>query len=181
MTSADPEVATTTFTYLALESELKKLRDEMRNARDDNGVPEPIRDWNLAVLMELHNRLDVESVRQQERHLQLLLNSLQLEGIGGKLAILGGLKARVTEANSDAFNHVTPSGSDTTPITCGFVDPLYGSGSSPMGSTSGILLAQKKEVTQKLILLNRKPKLTPEEEREKKELIAELRKINGTE
>lgn len=187
--SADPEVATTTFTYFSLETEMQNIREMIKTTRENpslDGLSPEIRDWWLSCLMELHNTLDVESVRQQERHLQLLMNSLQLEAIGAKASILGGLKAHLTEASSDAYKAprpVSPPQATSEPaiaVQGGFVDPLYGSGPA-MGSASAILLAHKKELTQRLIVLNRKSRLTSDEEAEKKQLIEELRKINGTE
>ena len=186
--SADPEVATTTFTYFSLETEMEHLRQEMQQIREAptlQGVSPEIRDWWLSCLMEIHNAMDVESVRQQEKHLQLLMDSLQLDGIGAKASILGGLKAQITEVDSSRPpQSLSPPpqpqpDQPTVTVQGGFVDPLYGSGPA-MGSASAILLAHKKEVTQRLIVLNRKSRLTGEEEAEKKELIEELRKINGT-
>ena len=111
--------------------------------------------------------------------------SVQLDGIGAKASILGGLKAQITEVDSSRPpQSLSPPpqpqpDQPTVTVQGGFVDPLYGSGPA-MGSASAILLAHKKEVTQRLIVLNRKSRLTGEEEAEKKELIEELRKINGT-
>ena len=188
--SADPEVATTTFTYFSLETEMQHIREMIKTTRENpslEGLSPEIRDWWLSCLMELHNTLDVESVRQQEKHLQLLMNSLQLEAIGAKASILGGLKAHLTEASSDAYKAPRPvspppqaTSEPAIAVQGGFVDPLYGSGPA-MGSASAILLAHKKELTQRLIVLNRKSRLTSDEEAEKKQLIEELRKINGTE
>lgn len=175
----DAEVATSTFTHLAIETQIHELWKEISKARLDTSKLEAIKDWELVRLIEVHNKLDIESIRQQEKHLKLLLDSLHLEQIGAKVTITGGLKAHVTP--SFPKKSIKKKSASISSFT-GFVDPMYEateSLASIHNQTSEILLERKREINQTLILLARKKRLTSEEMELRNKLICELKELNN--
>lgn len=176
----DSEVATSTFTYIAVEDQIHNLWKEIADIRKgafDNG---PIKDWELLRLMEVHNQLDIESTRQRENHLKCLLNSLKLEEINGKAVITGGLKAHIQR--DDSFATIkTRSHSLQSLTNIGFVDPLYEATdaiSAITQNTSNILIERKRQITHTLIMLNHKQRLTKDEIELRENLMAELKSLN---
>ncbi|OHT05389.1 hypothetical protein TRFO_05989 [Tritrichomonas foetus] len=175
------DVATTTFTYLAVEDQIHTLWKEISAVREQYTESQPIKDWEILRLMEVHNQLDIESTRQQESHLKSLIDSLKLSEINAKGIITGGLKARIQPLEVPKKTFSVRSQSEQVISQMGFVDPLYGVNdeiSLITSQTSTILIDRKREITKTLILLNHKYKLTYEEEELKKNLLAELRSMN---
>ena len=178
------DVATTTFTYLAVEDQIRNVWRDIKATRENFSENGPIRDWEILRLMEVHNQLDIESIRQQEVHLKSLIESLKLDQIHAKGTITGGLKARITgdESFFPKATLKTRSQSDQSISTMGFVDPLYDTNQSITAiksQTSDILMDRKKEITRTLIILNHKQRLTREEEELKQSLLKELKTINS--
>lgn len=175
--SANQDVATTTFTYLAIEKEIRDAWSEIEAKRKDLRVVAPIRDWELYNLFEIHNKLDVESTLQQERHLKFLMESLNLQELNCDYYITGGLKAHVKDNSKPKTPLVREARS--VPYFDGFIDPAYSfSGNRPIPLTSEILIERKREINKQLIILSRKRRLTREETMLRKHLIEELKGIN---
>lgn len=177
----DSSIATSTFTYIAVEDQIHSLWKEMQQIRSSFSETGPIKDWELFRLMEVHNQLDIESTRQQELHLKSLIDSLRLSEINAKCTITGGLKAKVQYVDTPVFRTRSQSEQNIS-YSSGFVDPMYEVNdaiSAITKQTSQILIERKKEITQTLIILNHKPKLTKEEMELKESLMSELKSINA--
>ncbi|KAK8871127.1 hypothetical protein M9Y10_009040 [Tritrichomonas musculus] len=177
----DSSIATSTFTYIAVEDQIHSLWKEMQQIRSSYSETGPIKDWELFRLMEVHNQLDIESTRQQELHLKSLIESLKLSEIHAKPTITGGLKARIQYEERPVFKTRSQSDQNMS-YSSGFVDPMYEVNdaiSAITQQTSAILIERKREITQTLIILNHKPKLTKEEMELKESLLAELKSINA--
>lgn len=177
----DANIATSTFTYIAVEDQIHSLWKEMQQIRSSFSETGPIKEWELFRLMEVHNQLDIESTRQQELHLKSLIDSLKLYEIHAKCTITGGLKAKVQYVDAPVLRTRSQSEQNIS-YSSGFVDPMYEVNdaiSAITKQTSQILIERKKEITQTLIILNHKPKLTKEEMDLKESLMSELKSINA--
>lgn len=179
--SMDSSIATSTFTYIAVEDQIHSLWKEMQQIRESFAETGPIKDWELFRLMEVHNQLDIESTRQQELHLKSLIDSLNLAGVHAKCTITGGLKAKIQYEEAPVLKTRSQSEQNIS-YSSGFVDPMYEVNdaiSAITKQTSAILIERKREITQTLIILNHKPKLTREEMELKENLMNELKSINA--
>ncbi|OHT04281.1 hypothetical protein TRFO_28273 [Tritrichomonas foetus] len=188
----DPSVATSAFTELAIEDQIRNVWKEIesiRNMKCKTPHEKAIQDWQILRLMEVHNRLDIETTRQQENHLKQLMNMLKLDEIDAKVSA-AGIKAKIMPEMSNKNNSSTTETiftvrdkDDKAPIiTDGFVDPMYKFNdaiAAIASQSSSILIERKREINKNLIILNHKRHLTHEEMKTQKHLMAELRALNG--
>jgi hypothetical protein len=91
------------------EAELARIWGELSAVRSTTDTPEPLRALELVRLMELQNEMSVEAERQTEHYLADFVKSLQLEDIGGKPVILGGIHCQIVRQGR-AFRRSTTLG-----------------------------------------------------------------------
>ena len=81
----------------ALEKEIHKNWNRMRDVRNSPEYSSESRDIELFRLMELHNRLDIEVQRQHEIYMKQFIESLKLDEINAVSYLQGGVKCRVDQ------------------------------------------------------------------------------------
>jgi hypothetical protein len=77
------------------EAEVARIWGELSSVRFATDTPEPLRALELVRLMDVQNEMSVEVERQAEHYLADFVESLQLEEIGGKATILGGIHCEI--------------------------------------------------------------------------------------
>lgn len=156
---------------MATETQIKNLWGEITNCRLDQTMSVPIKIWELVRLMEVHNKLDIECQRQYESDLKSLVESLQMEQIGGNVAITGGTKCYVNNKSSLA--------STTRSKSCAIFAPHIDNTAQRVNQVNEqeleIIRKRKSEITLTLISLNKRKHLTPEQEQIKANLMDELK------
>ncbi|KAK8881788.1 hypothetical protein M9Y10_044424 [Tritrichomonas musculus] len=171
------DVATLFFTQLKVENEIQNIRQKIKTIRNDSSIPEPIRALELSRLFEVHNKLEIEFMRQQEDYLRKFLVSLKLDELDVKPLSEGTLKCHILK---QAGNRRVKGRSKSS----GFIDAF--SDQSKDYSTdreivfsSDILVQRKSEINFELRRLSFKESLTPEEKRRRQELVQMLHNISG--
>ena len=175
--------ATLYFTHLKVEEQIKKIESKITDIRFDSMIPNQIKTLEIMRLLEVHNTLEVESIRQQEEYMNCFLESLKLDEIGARPMTEGRLKC-----------HIAPNlAKKPKPraISYGFCDPysdkppeekqraLSATSSLSFLQGSGILIQRKTEINTELAMMSQKSKLTSDEEKHRKELADELRQITN--
>jgi hypothetical protein len=172
-TPRDP--ATLLFTHMSIESEIRQLWKQISDVRANPDLPDAAKSAAVVRLLHVSNRLEVESMRQQEDYMQAFLASLKLEEIGARPMIEGRLKCHLTQQFSRRLKQRA--------LSTGFVDSFSDKqGTIPSVAVlprppSGILLDRRKEIREELAKLARKAKLSEDDEIRRKALTAELRSI----
>lgn len=174
MNEEEKNYATLFFTHLQIENEIKELWKEIKAVRNDDSIPPPIKISILSRLFEVHNSLDIESIRQQEEYMEVFLNNLKLSEIGVRPLTEGRLKCHITEQIRKA-----PRRQRT--LSYGFSDPGVvlpeRRNTTIIPITSGILVQRKQDIEQELLSLRLKGKLTEEELAHQRSLVKELQQI----
>jgi hypothetical protein len=172
-TPRDP--ATLLFTHMAIETEIRQLWKQISEVRARPDLSDAAKSAAILRLLQVHNRLEVESMRQQEDYMQVFLASLKLDEIGARPMIEGRLKCHLTQ---QFCRKVKPRA-----VSHGFFDN-YSDKQGKIGPAaalprppSGILLDRRREIREELAKLARKEKLSEDEEGRRKALSAELRSI----
>jgi hypothetical protein len=169
MAETEPaNIATLWFTQLAILDELGDVRKQMVAVRADRSLTDSHRVTHLVRLFEVHNRLEVELIRQQEQYLKSHLESLKLADIGAKPMLEGKLKCHVTQTSSRFQKRA---------VSYGFFD--QGARDIPVmdSASSGILLDRRREIREELYALQEKVMKTAEDEEHIRRLQADLRAI----
>lgn len=176
MTENEEDYATLFFTHIQMENEIKELWNEMQRIRNDPNIPQIIKFSILSKLFEVHNALDIESVRQQEDYMQSFLRELNLQELDAKPMTEGRLKVHVTQQMKKRSN---PRSARS--MSFGFVDPGAQtdrkSSIIPTTRLSGILVDRKIEIEERLAFLNMKGTITKEESEERFRLRKELQDL----
>jgi hypothetical protein len=77
---------------------------ELSTVRGATDTPEPVRALELVRLMELQNQLHIEVQRQSEAYLAHFVKALNLDDIGGKAMLLGGIHCAI-ESKINLLRH----------------------------------------------------------------------------
>jgi hypothetical protein len=141
--------ATLLFAHIAIEAEIHKVWKEISEIRVNPDISDPRKSCPILRLREVHNRLEIESMRQQDDYLQQFLKSLKLDEIGARPMTGGKRKCHLTQQ----FWRPTPLVS------------------------SGILVARRKAIRDELTAIARKPQISAEGEERRHVLSAELRAL----
>jgi hypothetical protein len=129
-------------------------------------------------LLEVHSRLDIESVRRQQDYMQEILTSLKLEAIGARPTGKGKLKCHLAEqfSRKPRQRAVSQGFYDNYSDKPGWIAPTGSISRTP----SGIVLERPKAPRDELAMLTRKPQMSEHNEERRKVLAAELRAISDT-
>ncbi|KAH0792948.1 hypothetical protein GPJ56_003212 [Histomonas meleagridis] len=152
----------------------------MISIRKDSMIPNQIKTLEIMRLLEVHNTLEIESIRQQEEYMKCFLESLKLEEIGARPMTEGRLKCHIAPTLAKKLK--------PRAISYGFCDTysdkppeekqraLSATVSQSFMQSSGILVQRKVEINRELAMMSQKAKLTEDEEKHRKELADELAK-----
>ena len=152
---------------LALEEEIKKVWEDLARARDEVGVRDQLKAWQLVRLMEVHNQLDIEAQRQTEAYFRELVGNLRLEEIGGRPSILSGVKCKIS-GGKEQKNRANLKRHNTV----GVFSHL---GHSEQAEKEN--LERKQKIHSELMVLSRKESLSEEDLVYKSQLMDELRRL----
>ena len=175
MSEETKDYATLFFNHIQIENEIKEVWKEITRVRNDPSLSPIIKFSILSKLFEVHNSLDLESIREQEDYMASFLEELHLQELGVKPMTEGRLKCHIVTQ----MKRRTPART-TRSLSFGFFDPgIAPERRNTFATTrfSGILQDRKIEIEKRLQYLNIKGSLTPDEEKEKTELTNELVEI----
>jgi hypothetical protein len=167
--------ATLLFTHIAIEAEIRKVWKQMSEIQANPDISDPRKACAILRLIEVHNRLEIESMRQQEDYLQEFLKSLKLDEIGARPLTEGKLKCHLTQQ----FCRQNKPRS----VSQGFFDSFSDKSGRPTPPSlmprvsSGILVARRKAIRDELTAIARKPHISAEDEERRRVLSAELRAL----
>lgn len=170
------DVATLLFTHMMIEKEIHDVWKQIQAVKEDTSLSPGLKSIELVRLFEVHNRLEVESTRQQEEYMKQFLISLNLEEIGAKPTIEGRLKCHFQQQVSPR----TMSKSRT--MSYGFYDsfsdkPELAKHAQLPRKSSDLILQQRSEIRGELAVLMHKRELSKGEDQRRKELANQLRSI----
>jgi hypothetical protein len=173
MTSSD-NLATLFFNHIAIESELREVRNQMQQVSSDPSIPAPLKALSLVRLLEVYTALEVECSRQQEAYMQAFLTILKLDELGARPITDGPLKCHL---NQTVTRKQKPrSGSCIT-----FRDPAFELRERPgsCGDQESQILSQKRrDLRAELAQLNRKKPLTSADIARREIVQEELRQFD---
>ena len=170
------DVATLFFTQLKIEGEIQNIRQKIIVVRNDESLPDPIKNIELNRLFEVHNKLEIEFQRLQEDYLKKFVLSLNLDEMNVKPFSEGTLKYHFMQQNKSRFPKNRSKSS-------GFIDSFSDQNNSisdrDLTFSSDILCQRKSEINTELRTLSFKESLTPQEKRRREELVQMLHNISG--
>ncbi|OHT06740.1 hypothetical protein TRFO_05407 [Tritrichomonas foetus] len=173
------DIATLLFTHMKVENEIRNVWAEIKRVREDASLPEPIRNIELARLFEVHNELEIESIRQQENYMKNYLKSLNLDEMNVKPITEGKLKCHLIQQMPKRIKQRATS--------YGFFDsysdhpekkPTNSSSSSFIAHQSDIITQRRVEIKQELRRMSFRQQLTPEEATRREDLVRQLKAIS---
>lgn len=176
MTTAN-DVATLLFTHMHIENEIKDVWKQIRAVKDNTSMSPALKAIELVRLFEVHNRLEVESTRQQEDYMKEFLQSLKLDELGVRPTVEGRLKCHFTQKVAPR----TMTKSKT--LSFGFFDSfsdkpeLAKKAQQLQRKASDILVQQRVDIRDELAVLMHKRELSKGEDQRRKELANQLRTI----
>lgn len=174
--STDKDVATLLFTHMMIEKEIQDLWKQIQAVKNDTALSPALKAMDLVRLFEVHNRLEVESTRQQEDYMKEFLQSLKLEDLGCRPTVEGRLKCHFTERVAPR----TMPKSKT--LSFGFFDsfsdkPELAKKAQLTRKASDILVQQRSDIRDELAVLMHKRELSKGEDQRRKELANQLKSI----
>jgi hypothetical protein len=163
---------------MAIESEIHRLWKQITEVRENPNLSDGHKSQIILRLMEVHNRLEVESMRQQEDYFREFLKSLKLDEIGARPMTEGKLKCHLTQQFRSAQKPRS--------VSLGFYDSfsdkpgLAGTPHFPR-APSGILANQRQAIRDELALIARRFPLSVDDEERRRVLSGQLQRLNASE
>ena len=154
---------------------IDELSQEIKDLRFNSSLPPPILCWELVRLFDLHDKLVIESNRRYEQNCKKVLETLNLEEIGGKPVLQGGgvMHAMIKSQNSSKpLNR--PTRANTAPRSPPFNFNLANIERLPPNEREAAVTKRKEEISAALIQLSRNPNPSPNDISNKQKLMDEM-------